>query len=87
MTFALMRLLHRWSWWRHLLAVQKSPALFQIMPISTMDLASLLYICRAVERPPLLLSYGFLLTVPMISAIPSICTIGRVDFLIIQIFL
>jgi hypothetical protein len=90
MMFASTRLLHRWSWWRHHLVVQKNLALFWIIPIGTMDLAPLLCVCRATEQFPLLLLYGLLLTVPaisVISAIPTISMIGHVDFLIVLLLL
>jgi hypothetical protein len=52
-----------------------------------MDLAPLLYICRAMEQSPFLLLCGFLLTVPTISMISAISTIDRVDFPIVLLLL
>jgi hypothetical protein len=81
------RLFHRRSWWQHLLAIQKSLALLQIMSIGTMDLTTLLYISRVVEQFSLVLLYGLLLSVLTISAVPAISTIGRVDFPIVLLLL
>jgi hypothetical protein len=41
--------LGHWCWWWHFFAIQKSFALFQIVSSGTMNLASLLYIGRAME--------------------------------------
>jgi hypothetical protein len=47
---SLMRILRcRRCWWWHSFAIQKSFALFQIMSIGTMNLASLFYAIRASE--------------------------------------
>jgi hypothetical protein len=40
-----------------------------------MDFTPLLSISRAMERPLLLLIYGLLLTIFVVSAIPTICSV------------
>jgi hypothetical protein len=83
--FSSARLLHRlWCW--HLLAIQKSLALFQIMPCGVMDLAPLLCIIMAIEQPLLLLLYGLLLmisTISMVSMIPAIYSIDLLTILLL----
>jgi hypothetical protein len=50
--FTLTGLLGRWCWWWwHLLAVQKSLVLFQIMSSGMIDLTPLLCIIRATKKP------------------------------------
>jgi hypothetical protein len=48
--FATTWLLCHWCWWWHLLMVQKSFALFQIMSYGTMDLTPLLCVSRVMEH-------------------------------------
>jgi hypothetical protein len=90
MKFTSASLLRRRSWWQHLPVIQKSLTLFQIMFVSAMDVAPLLYINRVAERSSLLLPYGLLLSVPAISTIstvPVISMISHVDFLIVLLLL
>jgi hypothetical protein len=90
MMFALTWLLCHWFWWCHLLAIQKSFALLQIMSCGTMDLTPLLYVNRAKEQSLLLLICRLLLAIPMISTvstIPAVSTIGCVDLSIVLLFI
>jgi hypothetical protein len=66
---------HRRYWWRHLLAIQKSLAHFQIMPCSAMNITPLF--CIGSERPLLLLFEGLL---AVVSVILAVSMIGRVNF-------
>jgi hypothetical protein len=91
MMYASTRFLgHRCYWWWHLLVIQKSFALFQIVSCGTMDLTPFLYIDWVIEQSLHLLIRGLLLVIPMVSAIsviPVISSIGRVDLLIILLLL
>jgi hypothetical protein len=82
--FTSTRFFCHWCWWWHLLAIQKSFALFHIMSYGMMDLTPLLYVSRAMERSFLLMICGLLLAIP---AIPAISTIGYVDLPIILLLL
>jgi hypothetical protein len=78
---------HRCCWWWYLLTIQKSFALFQIVFGSTIDLAPLLCIDRAMERYLLLLIIRLLLAISTISTISVISKIGCVDLPIVLLFL
>jgi hypothetical protein len=55
-----------------------------------MDLAPLLCVIRAMERPPLFLIRGLLLAVSvvsMVSAILAISSVSRIDFSIVLLLL
>jgi hypothetical protein len=82
--FASTVFLGHWCWWWHLLMIQKSFALFQIVSSSMMDLAPFLFIGRAMEQSLLLLVRGLLLT---ISAISVISTISCIDLSIVLLLL
>jgi hypothetical protein len=79
---------HRCLWW-HLLTIQKSFALFQIVSDGMMNLAPLFYIDRAMELSLLLLVRGLLLAISVISmisaisVIPAVSSIGCIDLPII----
>jgi hypothetical protein len=73
----------RCCWWRHLLAIQKSLALFQIMSWGMMDLAPLLYIIRASEGSLLLLIWGLLAAIPTISVVLPISSVNGIGLLIV----
>jgi hypothetical protein len=89
--FTTMGLLGHWCWWWwHFLAIQKSFALFQIVSWGAIDLASLLCIARATERPLLFLIWGLLLAVSMIYmifVIFEISPVSCVDFLVVLLLL
>jgi hypothetical protein len=78
---------HRCCWWWYLLTIQKSFALFQIVFGSTIDLAPLLCIDRAMEWYLLLLIIRLLLAISTISTISVISKIGCVDLPIVLLFL
>jgi hypothetical protein len=59
--------------------IQKSFALFQIMSIGTMDLASLLCIIGALEGPLLFLISGMFPVVPVTSTVLLISSVSGVD--------
>jgi hypothetical protein len=59
--------------------IQKSFALFQIMSIGTMDLASLLCIIGALEEPLLFLISGMFPVVPVTSTVLLISSVSGVD--------
>jgi hypothetical protein len=75
MMFSSVQLLRHLRCW-HLLAIQKSLTLLQIVSCGVMDLAPLLYIIRVLERSLLLLLSGLLLAVSTISPIPTIYSIN-----------
>jgi hypothetical protein len=74
MMFSSTRLLRHLRCW-HLLAVQKSLALLQIVSCGAMDFAPLLCIIREMELPLLLLLRGLLLVIFTVSTIPAICSV------------
>jgi hypothetical protein len=57
------------------------------MFVGTIDLTPLFYVSSAKEQSSFLLLSGLLLSIPVISAVPVISTIGCVDFPIILFFL
>jgi hypothetical protein len=57
------------------------------MPHGVIDLAPLLYVVRATERPLLLLVGGLLLMIPTISVIPTVTVVPAISCVDIPIIL
>jgi hypothetical protein len=85
--FALTGFLGHRCWWWHLLTIQKSFSLFQIVSGGTMDLAPLFYVSKVIEQSFLLLIQGLLLAISVISAIPMVSMIGCIYLPIVLLLL
>jgi hypothetical protein len=84
MVFAPMGILRcRRYWWWHLLAIQKSLALLEILSYDAMDLAPVFSIIGMLEGPLLLLLWGLLAVISVVSSVLMISPIGCVDLPII----
>jgi hypothetical protein len=79
-------LLCRLRWW-HLLAIQESFALLQIMSSGMTDPLPLLYVSGVTERPLLLLLHRLLLVISMIFVVSTILVIGSIDLSIVLLLL
>jgi hypothetical protein len=76
--------LRHWRCWRwHLLPIQESFALLQIVPRSAVNLTPLLRIIRTSKRPLLFLLRGLLTAKSTVSSVPTITPVSCVDLVII----
>jgi hypothetical protein len=70
-----------WGW--HLLSIQESFALLQIVPRGAVNLTPLLRIIGALKRPLLFLLRGLLTVEFVVSSVPTIAPVSCVDLTMI----